>query len=611
MAKSTYIRPHAFHAAGRAGRSGLMRRERRLTTRRTDDNGLESEERYALAARGANDGLWDWDLVTDEIHFSERWKSMLGFEESELRNEKASWFDRIHSDDRKQLEDQIRIHLSGETPHFEAEYRMLDESGGYRWMLARGVAVRDNDGKASRLAGSQTDVTERKLVAEELMRNAFHDVLTGLPNRMLFLDRVHNAAKRAKRHGSAFAVLFIDLDRFKTINDGLGHEAGNALLLETSRRLEAIIRPGDTVARGGSMVARLGGDEFTVLVDEIHDVADAVRVAERISEEIQKPVMVQGHEVVTTASIGIAVSNSGFNRVEDMLRDADTAMHRAKKLGMARYEICDWSMQQQAVAQLKVERELRAALDRNELRVMYQPIISLRTGEIAAVEALVRWEHPERGLLAPDEFIGVAEDAGLAYELGMQVLQVSCEQLASWQRRLPQSAALALCVNVSGKALAYPEFPARLMEIIESTGVDPARIKLELTETAIVKNLDGATRAMNELQAKHVRFSIDDFGTGYSSFSYLQRFPIDTLKIDKSFVGGMHLENDSKRIVEMMVPLAGVLGMRAVAEGVETSEQLETLRGLRCEYAQGFFFSYPLTAEDMELLIVTPPRWLN
>ncbi len=606
MAKKTHSRE--FGTASRTTGSGLTRRAKRLSIRRSDNNQRESEERYALAARGANDGLWDWDLVTDEIHFSERWKSMLGFEESELRNDKASWFDRIHPDDREQLEDQIRIHLSGETPHFEAEYRMLDESGGYRWMLARGVAVRDSDGQARRFAGSQTDVTERKLVAEELMRNAFHDVLTGLPNRMLFMDRVNSAERRAKRHGSAFAILFIDLDRFKSINDSLGHEAGNSLLLETSRRLETIVRPGDTVARGGSMVAHLGGDEFTVLVDEIHEVADAVRVAERISEEIQKPVMVHDQEIVTTASIGIAVSNTGFHRVEDLLRDADTAMHRAKKLG-TRYEVCDWSMQQQAVAQLKVERELRAALDRNELRVMYQPIISLRTGEIAAVEALVRWEHPSRGLLAPAEFIGVAEDAGLAYELGMQVLQVSCEQLASWNRRFPQSAALNLCVNVSGKALGYPEFPQRLMEIIERTGVNPARIKIEITETAIVKNLDGATRAMNELQAKHVRFSIDDFGTGYSSFSYLQRFPIDTLKIDKSFVERMHLETDSMHIVEMMVPLANVLGMRAVAEGVETSEQFERLRGLHCEFAQGFFFSYPLSAEEMELLIVTPPRW--
>jgi diguanylate cyclase (GGDEF)-like protein/PAS domain S-box-containing protein len=578
-------------------------------SRRSADALRRSEERYALAARGANDGLWDWDLLTDEIYFSDRWKSMLGFEESELSDTVGTWFDRVHPEDLPQLRSLLNMHLEAQTPHFEGEYRILVEGGSYRWMLARGLAVRDENGAARRIAGSQTDITERKLAVEQLLRNAFHDGLTGLPNRMLFMDRLDGAMKRSQRREGQFAVLYIDLDRFKAVNDSLGHQVGDELLIEISRRLESCVRPGDTVARLVRTVARLGGDEFTVLVEGIEDVAEAIRIAERIGEAIEQPCHIGPHEIVTSASIGIACSVTGLERPEDLLNDADTAMYRAKMLGKARHQVCDQEMHERAVARLAMERDLRAAIGRNELRVVYQPIVALRSGAVSGFEALVRWEHPERGLVYPNDFIALAEDAGLVHGIGLWVMRHACAQLAAWHRRSSGWGEMTMSVNISGKDFAYAGYANQLIEIFTETGVDPSRVRLEITETAIVKNLDAATPVMKELESKRIRFSLDDFGTGYSSFSYLQRFPIDTLKIDRSFVSGMRGGNEDERLVGVMVPLARILGMESVAEGVETAEQFRHLRDIGCAYGQGFYFSEPLSAEDVEKFMEKKPRW--
>jgi len=579
-------------------------------SKRAADALQQSEERYALAARGANDGLWDWNLLTNEVYFSERWKSMLGFEESELPNELPSWFGRVHADDLPQLQAQLNLHLEAQTPHFECEYRMLGDDGTHRWMLARGLAVRDVHGVAYRVAGSQTDITERKLAVEELLRNAFHDSLTGLPNRVLFMDRLDGAAKRAqRREGNPFAVLFIDLDRFKAINDSLGHQAGDALLVEIGKRLESCVRPSDTVARIGQTVARLGGDEFTVLIEEIDDVAHAIRIAERIGDEIEQPCHIGVHEVVTTASIGIAVSVGGLERPEDLLHDADTAMYRAKHLGKARVQVCDQEMHERAVTRLALERDLRAAVDRNEMRVVYQPVVSLSSGTISGFEALVRWQHPARGVVYPNDFIAVAEDAGLVHGIGLWVMRHACAQLATWQRLSPEWKKMTMAVNVSGKDFAYAGYVDQLMEIFATTGVEASSIQLEITETAIVKSLDLAAPVMKELESRQIRFSIDDFGTGYTSFSHLQRFPIGTLKIDRSFVSGMCENNEDARIVEVMVPFAKILGMDSVAEGIETAEQFQHLRDIGCEFGQGFYLSEPLAAEEIERLVERQPRW--
>jgi diguanylate cyclase (GGDEF)-like protein/PAS domain S-box-containing protein len=567
-----------------------------------------ADVRYVSAARGSNDGLWHWNVRTNEVLFSPRWKAMLGYEEAELPDVLGSWFDRVHPEDLSKLEEDVRLHLRGETPHFESEYRMRSQDGAYRWFYTRGVAELDDDGKAAHIAGSQTDVTERKLAVEQLLKNAFHDALTGLPNRLLFMDRLQSAAVRARRHaGLCFAVLFIDLDRFKTINDTLGHLVGDELLVEVSKRLHSCIRPGDTIARMGDTLARLGGDEFTLLLEEIDDSTAAVRVAERILEELQRPFVIQGHELITSASIGIAVSNTGFERAEDLLRDADTAMYRAKKLGKARHEVCDQEMHDRANTMLRFESDLRRAEERGELNLVFQPIVLLEHGAIAGFEALIRWVHPERGMVFPTDFIPVAEEIGLIKGIGKWVLQRGCEQLARWQKSgWPD---VTLSVNVSGKQLSYVDFVEELVEIIESTGVDARGLKLEITESALVKNVEAAAEKLRRLKKLDVQLSIDDFGTGYSSFSYLHRFPIDTLKIDQSFVAAIMGENDSSRIVQVMVPLAGILGMNAVAEGIETAEQWEFLKGLNCAYGQGFYFSAGVSAQAATAMLTDSPKW--
>jgi len=597
---------------GRLERLPAFKLAARLRIRRAESHESlrQREERYALAARGANDGLWDWNLRSDDIYFSERWKAMLGFEDSELPNTLASWFERVHPEDLPHLQTQLNLHIEGQTPHFESEYRILVDGNTYRWMLARGLAVCDDSGRAYRIAGSQTEITERKLAVEELLRSAFHDSLTGLPNRMLFMDRLDGAAKRAGRHTAThFAVLFIDLDRFKAINDSLGHQMGDRLLVEIAKRIESCVRPGDTVARMGPTVARLGGDEFTVLIEDIEGVADVTRIAERICASVQEPCLLGEHEVETSASIGIAISVTGFERAEDLLNDADTAMYRAKRLGKARYEVCDREMHEEAIARLRLERDLATAVERNELRLVYQPIVRLRTGEIAGVEALLRWDHPERGVVQPSEFVEVGEDAGLIHRIGLWVMRHACTQLAEWHSRFPQWRAVTMSVNVSGKDFAYADYADRLAEIFEETRVDPASIRLEINETASVSNIESAVPVMKELAARNIHFSLDDFGTGYTSFRYLQLFPIDTLKIDGSFVRGIGTGGEDHRLVEIMVPFAKILGMESVAEGVETAEQLRHLRSLGCVYGQGFHFSPALSGSDVESLLISRPRW--
>src|SRR6266566_2280335 len=386
----------------------------------------ESEERYALAARGSNDGLWDWNLSANVVHFSPRWKAMLGCEEGEIGDRPEEWFDRIHGADRERVKEGIAAHQKGLTPHFESEHRVLHKDGSFRWMLSRGVAVHDASGNALRMAGSQTDITEGKV----------SDPLTGLPNRLLFIDRVGRLIKYTKRHKDhLFAVLFMDLDGFKMINDSMGHLIGDQLLLGVANRLEKCLRSSDTVARLGETftMARLGGDEFTVLLDDIKDLGDARLAADRLMKVLTPPFILDGKEVFTSVSIGIALSNSAYENPDDMLRDADTAMYRAKSLGKSRYEVFDADMRASLVARLQVETDLRHALERGEFRNFYQPIVALDSGRIVGFEALLRWQHPTRGLIGPEEFILVAEETGLIRELGWWNLREACRQISEWK----------------------------------------------------------------------------------------------------------------------------------------------------------------------------------
>jgi len=562
----------------------------------------ESEERYALAARGSNDGLWDWSISANVVHFSPRWKAMLGYQEGQIGDRPEEWFDRIHDADRERVKEEIAAHQKGLTPHFESEHRVLHKDGSFRWMLSRGVAVHDASGNVLRMAGSQTDITEGKV----------SDPLTGLPNRLLFIDRVGRLIKHTKRRkDQLFAVLFLDLDGFKMINDSMGHLVGDQLLLGVANRLEKCLRSTDTVARLGETftVARLGGDEFTVLLDDIKDPSDAKRAADRMMKALASPFILGGKEVFTSVSIGIALSNSAYEQPEDILRDADTAMYRAKSLGKARYEVFDADMRASVMARLQLETDLRHALERGEFRNFYQPIVALVSGEIAGFEALLRWQHPTRGLLGPNEFIPVAEETGLIRELGWWNLRQACQQISEWRAGSIAHHHLTISVNLSAKQFLQPNLVEDIRKLLGELALPPKALKLEITESTVMADPSGAVEMLQQIKSLGICLAIDDFGTGYSSLSYLHRFPLDTLKIDRSFISSMGDDGDGMEIARTILPMANNLQLDVVAEGVETLQQVALLKKLQCKYGQGYYFSRPLSAEGTTALLAGDLTW--
>ncbi|NWF79705.1 MAG: EAL domain-containing protein [Chloroflexi bacterium] len=564
----------------------------------------ESEERYALAARGANDGLWDWDLRTNQIYYSPRWKAMLGFAEHELGTDPAEWFERVHPDDRERLEIHLQAHFRRLITHFQHEYRIRASDQSYRWMLCRGLAVWDAHGTATRIVGSQTDITDRKRAEQRLLHDAFHDGLTGLPNRMLFLDRLKHAILRNRRsEGHSFAVMFLDLDRFKVINDSLGHSAGDALLEEIARRLEHSMRPGDTAAR-------LGGDEFAILLEDISSSEAALAISERIQQAIAMPLRLNDREMFTTASIGITLYQPGYESAADLIRDADTAMYHAKMRGKACAVVFDPAMHAAAMEQLQVETALRWAVERDELRLHYQPIVALDSQRIEGFEALIRWQHPQRGLLFPRDFIAIAEETGLIVPIGWWVLREACRQLKRWQNEVPGAETLWVTVNLSARQLVQPDVVQIVLGVLDEHQLAAQALKLEITETALVNSSQQVREALSELRAAGVKICIDDFGTGYSSLSYLQRLPVDILKIDRSFIQTIEETGDQGAIVGNIIALASVLGLEAVAEGTETASQVQRLRDLHCSYGQGWLFSKPLKPTDAVGLLLKQPATL-
>ena len=574
---------------------------RDVTERRRKEDALRrSEERYTLATRGADDGIWDWDLAADRIDYSPRWKAMVGAEEDQVGDRPAEWFDRVHPEDLDALKADIAAHLQGESTRFHSEHRLLGRDGSHVWVLSRGAAVRDETGQVRRLTGTTTDITERKAGEQLLQHMAVHDALTGLPNRKAFLDRLFRSLRRAQRGGYQFAVLFLDLDRFKLINDSLGHVVGDQLLVALAERLSECLRPGD-------LVAHLGGDEFGLLVDHIQSPTDASHVAERVQASVSTPFKVGGQEVFTSASIGIAFSASGYDRPEDLLRDADTAMYRAKRLGSGRTQIFDREMHARALARLTLETDLRRALERGEFRLHYQPIVSLLTGRISGFEALVRWSHPTRGLLGPVEFLNVAEETGIVVPLTSWVLKEACAQVRAWHR-LPGGAALSISVNLASPDVAQPEVVEAVWEALARSGLEGRHLRLEITESTIMKDLEGVIPLLVALKQLGIGIHIDDFGTGYSSLSYLHRLPTDALKVDRSFLGRSESPSDAA-IVRTIVELAHNLNREVIAEGIETPSQLSFLRTLRCEYGQGFHFAPPLAPPDAEALLARATAW--
>ena len=553
----------------------------------------ESEERYALAVEGANDGLWDWDVARRTLYVSARGKAILGYDEGEIGEDPEWWLERLHPDDAERVRAEVAAQLEGERPHVESVHRLRHRDGGYRWTHVRGVAVRGADGRPLRMAGSITDVTERKVAEELLQHNALHDALTGLPNRSLLLDRVGLALRRNTRRGRRCAVLCLGLDGFKVINESLGHAVGDLLLNAVARRLEQCLRSADTVAR-------LGADVFAVLLDEMHDAGEARMVADRVHEALAAPFALEGRAVFTTASIGISAAGDDAT-ADALLRDADTAMYRAKGRGRARSEMFDSGMQAAALQRLHLETDLRGAVERQEFELLYQPVVSLADGRIAGFEALARWRHPQRGVLLPAEFIPAAEETGLIVPLGRWVLREACRQMREWNRRY--GAALSVNVNLSPRQFGDAGLAGDVADALRETELPAAFLKLEITENLLMGDAGGAAATLEELKTLGVDLCIDDFGIGYSSLSYLHRFPIDTLKIDRSFICRLGADGQSDQIVRTIVVLAQTLNLRAVAEGVETADQADRLRAMGCEYAQGYRFSHPVPGDAAGAMI--------
>ena len=568
----------------------------------------ERDQLFQLISENAADMIALVDGDGRRLYNSPAYLKVLGYSPEDLNA--TSSIEQIHPDDRPRvLKAAEKARLSGQGERME--YRVRHKDGSWRTLESTASPIRNEKGQTDKLVIVNRDITERKRAEEMLAHNAFHDGLTNLPNRALFLDRLQQALTLSKRHPNyKFAVLLIDVDEFKIINDSLGHAAGDDLLIQIGQRLKESVRRADTVSRprasdvpdrpaNDDTLARLGGDEFTILLDDIRDPIEAVRVAERMQAELAIPFVVNQQGIVISASIGIAASTSPHTHAEDLLRDADIAMYRAKRAGKACCEVSDTAMHENAVKRLQLETDLRKALDQGQFRVYYQPIVSLQTGKITGFEALTRWQRPE-GILAPIAFIAVAEETGLIIPMNRQLLREACQHLRSWQSEFPSDSPLTMSVNITSREFVQPDLVSEIRKSLDQTGVDPGCLQLEIIETIAMGDAEKSGHVLAQLKALGVRLSIDDFGTGYSSLSRLRRIPVDTLKIDRAFISNMDTDPENREIVRAIIVLAHNLGLKVVAEGTEKEEHIDLLKQFNCEMAQGYLFSRP--ADDQAML---------
>ena len=549
----------------------------------------ESEERYALASRAANDGIWDWNLISGEVYYSPRWKSLLNLDEDLMISSSDDWFERVHPDDIERLNLAISDHLKGITSVLECEYRILRKDGRYMYAICRGMALFDEKGKPYRIAGSQTDITIRKEYENQLTHRALHDELTGLSNRALFMDRLKMVFEQTRRaEDRKAAVLFLDVDHFKVINDSMGHVSGDELLQAFARRLELCLRAGDTVAR-------FGGDEFAILTDSIQRDEDVIQIAERIGAILEKPFLINGLEFYVSASIGIVFMTSRYKFIEDLMRDVDAAMYHAKYSGRARYEIFDNSMHERMIDRLRLEAEIRRGLEKNEFILHYQPVYLIEPQELIGFEALIRWQHPIRGLLLPKEFIQVAEESGLIISMGDWVLHTACKQAEAWQKMVGKP--LKMAVNISALQFNDQQLVRTVQSALAISGLNPALLELELTETTAMADYDKTRKILEEIQEMGVKISIDDFGSGYSSLDHLKTISTNSLKIDQTFI--REIEKDESAIVLAIITMAHQMKLSVVAEGVETQKQLSVLTRNKCDMVQGYFLGRAFDPEKI------------
>ena len=556
----------------------------------------EVQERFALAVRGANDGVWEWILESGEMHFSRRWRELLGYGVDDLSNTVSEWFDRVHPDDVEALKADINAHLAGEKPFHEAEHRIRASDGTFRWVISRAVAQREN-GRPVRMAGSLSDTSDFRLREEKLREESRQDPLTGLPRREPFLEQLARAVTMAaKDENYTFTVLMVDVDRFRWLADSIGHQAADGMLAILARRLQACVRPEDTVSR-------FGGDKFAVLLESLDDVALATEIANRIRMSVHEPFDVDGQTVYTTVSIGLTTSARGYDDPDEVISDVAAAANKAKERGQDRHEVFDTKMRIDALTTLRLEVALRQAVERDEFELHYQPIVDLRKGNLVGFEALARWRHPRRGIVSPGEFIPVAEQTGLIVQIGRWAIREALRQLGRWQESLPSLGPLSMSVNLSGRQIADP----RLLEEIETALADheivPGTFRLELTESVLMDNAETVQRILTALRQQGVRIWVDDFGTGYSSLSYLHRFPVDGLKIDKAFVDALDGTDQGTAMIRTILSLAENLGVEVIAEGIESTVQADKLIELGCARGQGYLFGRPLAASSVTGLI--------
>jgi PAS domain S-box-containing protein len=571
---------------------------------------VERNAIFQLITENAADMIAVVDVNGNRLYNSPSYETVLGYSPDELV---GSWaFEQIHPDDRERVisvAQQASFTGTGQ----RVEYRVRHKDGSWRVLESTASAVRNPKGEVEKFVIVNRDITERKRVEQQLEHNALHDTLTDLPNRILFLDCLQRAFDRAKKNPQyQFAVLFVDIDGFKAFNDSMGHSVGDQLIVKIARRLTASLRYEDTVSRptlarsdsrpaDDGVLARLGGDEFTILLGGISHPTDALRVARRIQHGLGVPIEIDGQEVFTSASIGVALSATPHDSAADMLRDADIAMYRAKALGKARSEIFDSEMHSNAVKRLKIETDLHKALDRKELEVYYQPLVCLQTRRIVGFEALVRWNHPEDGFLVPGKFIPVAEETGLIIPMNRWVLRESCRTVQTWNLQYAAEVPLTIAVNVSARQLTNPSLVREVELVLQETRLSPRSLHLEITESIAMSDPQTSRLTLSRLKSLGVRISIDDFGTGHSSLSRLRQFPADVLKVDRSFVARLrNRDNEDRDVVRMILMLAHSLHLSVVAEGIETEEQLDSLIDLGCEFGQGYFFARPMACQGAQ-----------
>ena len=565
----------------------IARLRTHMHLRRMDRQLRESEERYALAVRGANEGLWDWDLRKGQVYYSPRFKHILGAEEDAVGASPREWFDRIHIEDRERVMGEIQEHLRGLLPHLESQHRLVHEEGTYRWVLARGLAVRDESGQAYRMAGSLADITTSQV----------YDNATGLPGRQLLHDVLERSLARVNRKvNSQFAVLVVSIDQFELLVASLGVSEGNRLLAHVGRRLQLASRASDTVAR-------LEGSRFGVLLDDIRHISDVIRVANRIAMTLRDPIRVADQHCRITASIGIAVSKTGYDRPEHLLRDANTALVQARSQGGDRHEMFDRKMQCQAEERLQLESDLRQAVDRLEFTAFYQSIVSAADESLEGFEALIRWNHPQRGMLHPAQFLSICEQTGLIVPVGACVLRIAAEQAHRWHEMHPALSQITLNVNLSARQIAEPDLVDSVARILKETHLDPSLLRIDITEDLLVQKLESTLDTLKALRDLGLRLGLDGFATGYSSLSHLHRLPIEYLQIDRSFVQRLETDEEAWDIVSLVVTMARHLKLRTIATGVETREQANLLRNLEVDSMQGYLFSRPVDTDQATALL--------